>query len=64
MSKMSKRDMITIMKENGWHPTSSEKDFYDDVKNEFDLYLDETSSDSDMFPNGRDWDAENEDGPF
>lgn len=64
MSKKSKKDMICEMKENGWNPSCNEKDSYADVKSEYETYKDETNDDSDLFPNGRDYDAEDEEGPF
>lgn len=64
MAKKSKKQMLEEMKEGGWMLGCSEKDSYEDVKEEYDIFLDETGSDIDMFPNGRDYEAEDEDGPF
>ncbi|SCY46442.1 hypothetical protein SAMN02910370_02685 [Lachnospiraceae bacterium XPB1003] len=61
MAKKSKNEMINDMKIHGWDPGVNEKDSYEDVKDEYDAFIDETSDDSDLFPNGRDYDAEDED---
>ncbi len=62
MSKKSKKDMLEEMIECGWNPSFDENDSWEDVKSEYEVFLDETSGDSSMFPNGRDYDAEDEDG--
>ena len=64
MGKKSKKEMIDEMKECGWYPSVDKTDSYEDVKAEYEAFLDETSDDSTLFPNGRDYDAEDEDGPF
>ena len=64
MPKMSKRSMIQEMQDCDWPVSCSEEDSYEIVKEEYEIFLDEYNDDSDMFPNGRDEDAEDEDGPF
>lgn len=61
MGRKSKKEMIQIMKDNFWHPSTDEKSKWGEVKEEYDTFLDEISSDIDMYPNGRDLDAENYD---
>ena len=64
MPKKSKASMLEEMRDYNWPISCSEDDSYEVVKEEYDIFIDEISSDSDMFPNGRDEDAEDEDGPF
>lgn len=59
---MTKHEMLEQMEANGWSHELKEKDSYKDIKEEYELMIDEFSDDSYMFPNGRDYDAEDEDG--
>lgn len=61
MAKKSKAEMIEEMRACKWHFSCSESDPWDVVKAEYDTFCDEDGSS--MFPNGRDYDAEDEDGP-
>ena len=61
--EMSKEDMLEAMKEQNWSHELTEDDSWDDIKEEYDNMLDICSDDSLLFPNGRDYDAEDEDGP-
>lgn len=63
MARKSKKEMLDIMKDNHWHHSFTEKDSWQNIKDEYDTMRDECSDDSIMFPNGRDYEAENEDGP-
>ena len=63
MAKKSKKAMIQEMDESGWHHDCSESSSYDEVKSEYERFLDETSDDSVLYPNPRDPDAEDEDWP-
>lgn len=57
-----KRLMLEAMKEHGWATEINENSSYDDVKEEFDVMLNEIdATEQDMYPNGRDYDAENPD---
>ena len=60
---MIKEEMLEIMKKNNWSGADEldEDSSYEEVKEEYDEMIDEYD-DSDMFPNGRDYDAEDEDG--
>ena len=60
---MTKEEMLEIMKRNNWSGVDDldEDSSYEEVKEEYDEMVDEYD-DSDMFPNGRDYDAEDEDG--
>ena len=49
-------------RENHWGHESDETSSYEEVKEEYDEMVDEFSDDSVMFPNGRDYDAEDEEG--
>lgn len=59
---MTKQEMLEKMDENHWGHESDENSSYEEVKEEYDEMVDEFSDDSVMFPNGRDCDAEDEDG--
>lgn len=62
---MSKKEMLQEMKEHGWDfHDLTEKSSWDDIKEEYDVMIDECTGESSLFPNGRDYDAEDEDGPF
>ena len=52
---MTKQEMLKEMDEKHWGHDLDENSSYEDVKEEI-------SDDSDMFPNVRDYDAEDEDG--
>lgn len=62
--KMSKEEMLREMDEGIWSHDLSEENSWDEIKEEYDNMIDEYSDNSDLFPNGRDYDAEDEDGPF
>ena len=53
---MTKKDMLAKMDEAVWDTDLDENSSYEEVKNEYEEMLE------DMFPNGRDYDAEDEDG--
>ncbi|GAA0092102.1 hypothetical protein UT300009_21310 [Paraclostridium bifermentans] len=55
---MKKSEMLEIMNENKWSHDLDEKSSYEDVKEEFEVMKDELLDDYVMYPNGRDYDAE------
>lgn len=59
---MTKQEMLKEMDENQWGHDLDENSSYEDVKEEYEEMKEEISDDSDMFPNERDYDAEDEDG--
>ena len=59
---MTKQEMLEEMDENHWGHESDENSSYEEIKEEYDEMVDEFSDDSVMFPNGRDYDSEDEDG--
>lgn len=59
---MTKAAMLKAMENSSWGHETDENSTYDEVKEEYDEMMEEFSDDSDMFPNGRDYDAEDEDG--
>ena len=59
MARISKKQMLMIMKEAGWKCSLTEKDSWQDIKDEYDIFKDEDGSI--LYPNGRDYDAEDED---
>lgn len=61
---MSIKKMLQIMEEEGWNIEDIDQTNYDEVKEAYKAFCDEMSDDSLLFPNGRDYDAEDEDGPF
>lgn len=61
---MSKEDMLESMEEHGWNHELTEENSWDEIKEEYDTMVGECSDYSILFPNGRDYDAEDEDGPF
>jgi len=61
---MTKKQMLKIMDERGWIHDLTMDDTYESIKEEFEEMKSELDDDSDMFPNGRDYEAEDEDGPF
>ena len=65
MARMSKRAMLSEMKDRGWDSHDlTEKSSWADIKDEYDVMIDECEGESSLFQNGRDYDAEDEDGPF
>lgn len=59
---MRKQKMLAEMDKNGWEHDLDKNSSYEDVKEEYEEMMGEISDDSDMFPNGRDYDSEDEDG--
>ena len=59
---MTKKEMLKEMDEKHWGHDLDENSSYEDVKEEYEEMIEEISDDSDMFPNVRDYDAEDEDG--
>lgn len=59
---MTAEEMIKEMEKHGWGYDPEEVDSYEAIKEEYDRMVDELSDDYLMFPNGRDYDAEDEDG--
>ena len=64
MARKSKKDMLYEMKEQGWEHGLTEKSSWEEIRDEYEVMIDEWEGDSVLFPNGRDYDAEDEDGPF
>lgn len=60
---MTKKEMIEKMNQRGWTHELTEENSREEIDNEYEEMMDEISDDSSMFPNGRDFDAEDEDGP-
>ena len=55
-----KRLMLEKMKENLWETDTNEESSYEDVKEDFDDMIRELEAiEDDLYPNGRDYDAEN-----
>lgn len=61
---MSKEDMLEAMNENKWEHELTKDSSWKEVKKEYDNMIDEYGDDSSLFPDGRDYEAEDEDGPF
>ena len=61
-SLMTKKDMLAKMDEAVWGTDLDENSSYEEIKKEYEEMLEDRSDNSDMFPNGRDYDAEDEDG--
>lgn len=59
---MTKKEMLEEMDKHLWLHYSDESSRYEEVEEEYQEMVKERSDDSDMFPNGRDYDAEDEDG--
>jgi len=59
---VTKQEMLAAMNEKRWYRDVDEKSSYEKIKEEYDEMMAELSDDSLLFPNGRDFDAENEDG--
>lgn len=55
-------EMIKEMERHRWGYDLEELDSDEAIKEEYDRMVDELSDDYLMFPNGRDYDAEDEDG--
>ena len=60
---MSKEEMLKEMEERGWECNLTEESSLCDIKEKYDAMIAEYSDLSDLFPNVRDYDAEDEDGP-
>lgn len=61
-SLMTKKDMLAKMDEAVWGTDLDENSSYEEIKKEYEEMLEDRSDNSDMFPNGRAYDAEDEDG--
>ena len=59
---MTKKDMLAKMDEAVWSTDLDENSSYEEIKKEYEEMLEDRLDNSDMFPNGRDYDAEDEDG--
>ena len=59
MGRPSKKQMLTIMKESGWHCPLTKDDPWQDIYDEYQTFKNE--DDSTLYPNGRNYDAEDED---
>lgn len=57
---MTKDEMLKRIKEEGWMCDVDKNSRYADVKEEYETIVKEIEDDSDLFPNGRDHDAEDE----
>lgn len=64
LGALSKEDMLEKMEECGWAHELSAENSWSEIKEEYDTMYDEQSGEETLFPNGRDYDAEDEDGPF
>ncbi len=52
--------MLEKMRKNHWETETNEESSYEDVKVDFDEMIEELEAiEADMYPNGRDYDAEN-----
>ena len=51
---MTKGEMLEIMEERGWEHELTSKNSYEEVKEEFEIMIDEYDNLIDMFPNGYD----------
>ena len=59
MARLSKKEMLQTMKESGWICSLTENDSWQDIKDEYEIFKDEDGSV--LYPNGIDYDAEDED---
>lgn len=59
---MTKKEMLKELEKNMWSDELKEDSSYEEVKEAYEGMRSELDDDSDMFPNGRDHDAEDEDG--
>ncbi len=58
--KEDKMLMLEKMRENHWETETNEGSSYEDVKADYDEMIEELEAvEDDMYPNGRDYDAEN-----
>lgn len=62
--KKTREEMIAEMEEHNHNFDLDEDASYEEVLEEYQYFNDEICDTSDLFPNGRDYDAEDEDGPF
>lgn len=60
---MTKKEMFNMMQDTGFEEDLTEDSSYEDIKKAFQEMLKERRDECDaMYPNGRDYDAEDEDG--
>lgn len=59
---MTKKEILAEMDGTVWGTDLDENSSYEEMKKEYEEMLEDRSDNSDMFPNGRDYDAEDEDG--
>ena len=59
---MTKKEMLAEMDEAAWGSEFDEDSSYEDVKADYEEMKKENSDNSTWYPNGRDYDAEDEDG--
>ena len=59
---MTKKDMLAKMDGTVWGTDLDENSSYEEIKEEYEGMIEDRLDNSDMFPNGRDYDAEDEDG--
>lgn len=59
MAKRTKMEMLEEMNDHRWIHDCTKNSSYADIKEAYEVMQDELSSDCDMYPNGRDHDAEN-----
>ena len=59
---MTKKEMLAEMDGTIYGTDLDDNSLYEDIKEEYEEMLKEHPDNSDMFPNGRDFDAEDEDG--
>lgn len=61
--KLTKEDMLEELRENNWNDDLDEHSSYKEIKESYNEMVDELYDDSysPMYPNGRDYDAEDED---
>lgn len=62
--KKTREEMIEEMDEYGWAHGLDKDSTDEEVEETYQYFKDEVCDTSDLFPNGRDYDAEDEDGPF
>lgn len=62
--EMRKKEMLEEMKMHNWGDGLTMKNSFEEIEEEYNTMIDECLDDSNLFPNGRDYDAEDEDGPF
>lgn len=59
---MTKKEILAEMDGTVWGTDLDENSSYEEIEKEYEEMLEDRSDNSDMFPNGRDYDAEDEDG--